>query len=188
MTVPEAHPGRPNLAGGTDRPEAPPRRPNLAACKDAEPRRRPHGRPWAVAAPVTDDDAAATGPESALPPVGARVLAFLSILVGGVCGGLVGVGVVNVSCAGDCTTPAALGGLVGAVVGALGCAVVAVLALRAMGEWRTIEHGQAAQRDYVMQAEDGRGPRMLPRPTPGRELEGGAATPAVGPGETPPPG
>jgi hypothetical protein len=30
--------------------------------------------------------------------------------------------------------------LVGAVIGAVGVAVVAVLALRAMGEWRVIQH------------------------------------------------
>lgn len=103
------------------------------------------------------------GPESALPPVGARVLAFVSILVGGACGALIGVGVVNVQCDGDCTTPSSLGGLIGALVGALGVAVVAVLALRAMGEWRTIEHGQAAQREYVQQAEDARGISLLGR-------------------------
>lgn len=103
------------------------------------------------------------GPESALPPVVARVLAFVSILVGGACGGLIGAGIVNVQCAGDCTTPSALGGFVGAVVGAAGVAVVAVLALRAMGEWRTVEHGRAAQREYVPQAEDARGVSLLGR-------------------------
>lgn len=103
------------------------------------------------------------GPESALPPVGARVLAFVAILVGGACGALIGVGVVNAQCEGDCTTPSSVGGLLGAVVGALGVAVVAVLALRAMGEWRTIEHGRAAQREYVQQAEDARGISLLGR-------------------------
>jgi hypothetical protein len=103
------------------------------------------------------------GPESALPPVGARVLAFVAILVGGACGGLIGVGVVNVQCSGDCTTPSALGALTGAVLGALGVAVVSVLALRAMGEWRTIEHGRAARREYVQQAEDARGVSLLGR-------------------------
>ncbi len=103
------------------------------------------------------------GPESALPPVGARVLAFVGILVGGGCGFVIGMGVVDVQCAGDCSTPAAAGGVVGAVVGALGVAVVAVLALRAMGEWRTIEHGQAARREFVNQAEDARGVSLLGR-------------------------
>jgi hypothetical protein len=37
---------------------------------------------------------------------------------------------------------AGLAGLGGAIVGALGVAVVATLALRAMGEWRTIQHRQ----------------------------------------------
>jgi hypothetical protein len=98
-----------------------------------------------------------------LPPVGARVLAFVSILVGGLCGGLIGVGVVNLQCTADCTTPSAVGGLVGAVVGAMGVAVVAVLALRAMGEWRTIEHGRSVDRPYVFQAEDSRGPSLMDR-------------------------
>jgi hypothetical protein len=31
-------------------------------------------------------------------------------------------------------------GLLGAVLGAAGVGVVAVLALRAMGEWRTVQH------------------------------------------------
>jgi hypothetical protein len=35
----------------------------------------------------------------------------------------------------------------GAVVGAGGVAVVAVLALRAMGEWRTIQHRQPSKPD-----------------------------------------
>jgi hypothetical protein len=79
---------------------------------------------------------------TAVPPVGARVLAFVSILVGGACGALIGYSVTDLQCAGTCTTPKGLGLLTGAVVGALGVAVVSVLVLRAMGEWRTIQ-GQA---------------------------------------------
>lgn len=93
----------------------------------------------------------------------ARVLAFAGIVVGGACGFVIGTGVVDVQCAGDCSTPASIGGAVGGVLGALGVAVVAVLALRAMGEWRTIEHGQAAVREYVNQAEDARGVSLLGR-------------------------
>jgi hypothetical protein len=111
-----------------------------------------------VADATSDDDP--TGPASALPPVLARVLAFGAILVGGVCGGIIGAAVVDVQCSGDCSDAAAVGGLVGAVVGAAGVAVVAVLALRAMGEWRTIEHGRAAEREYELRAEDGRSPRL----------------------------
>lgn len=76
---------------------------------------------------------------SALPSRAARVLAFASILVGGLCGGLIGFSVTRLQCAGDCTTNKSVGGLIGAVVGALGVAVIAVLALRAMGEWKTIQ-------------------------------------------------
>ena len=80
-----------------------------------------------------------SGVESALPSTGARVLAFLAILVGGVCGGLIGFAVTDLQCSGGCGTGKGIGGLVGALIGALGVAVVAVLALRAMGEWKTIQ-------------------------------------------------
>ena len=90
-------------------------------------------------------------------------------------------------CEGDCTVPSTVGGATGGIVGALGVAVVAVLALRAMGEWRTITHGQAARREYVMQAEDARGVSLLGRlrgddrpPTP--ELPPGDDEHALPPG------
>jgi hypothetical protein len=85
------------------------------------------------------DERHATGVESALPSTGARVLAFLAILVGGVCGGLIGFAVTDLQCSGGCGTGKGIGGVVGALVGSLGVAVVAVLALRAMGEWKTIQ-------------------------------------------------
>jgi hypothetical protein len=66
------------------------------------------------------------------------VLAFAAILVAGLCGGLIGYGVADVQ--GASTTVAGLVGLVGAAGGAIGVGVVATLALRAMGEWRTVEH------------------------------------------------
>ena len=74
---------------------------------------------------------------SALPSKGARILAFVAILVGGLCGGLIGYGFTDLSCTGDCTTLAGGVGLLGAVIGAIGVGVVAVLALRAMAEWTT---------------------------------------------------
>ncbi|MGH9113977.1 MAG: hypothetical protein ACRDZN_17005 [Acidimicrobiales bacterium] len=83
---------------------------------------------------------------SALPSTGARVLAFVSILVGGLCGGLIGWGFVDLQSDGDAGVVAGLAGLAGAVGGAIGVAVVATLALRAMGDWRAIQHGQAAGR------------------------------------------
>jgi hypothetical protein len=77
---------------------------------------------------------------SALPSPGARVLAFIAILVAGGCGGLIGYGIVDVSCHGDCATPAGIGTVAGALVGAGGVAIIAVLVLRALGEWRTIQN------------------------------------------------
>jgi hypothetical protein len=147
-----------------------------------------------VAPPDARPDAAAAGPASALPPVVARVLAFVVILVGGACGGVIGAAVVNVQCVGDCTDPSALGALVGAVTGAAGVAVVAVLGLRAMGEWRTIEHGRAADREYEMRAEDGRSPRLTYDPAGARraQLEEAerreALEPSTGAGEADGPG
>lgn len=84
---------------------------------------------------------------SALPSTGARVLAFVSILLGGLCGGLIGWAFVDLQCTGDCGVVAGAAGLAGAVIGAGGVAVVAVLALRAMGEWRTIQHRQEGRPD-----------------------------------------
>ena len=83
-----------------------------------------------------DDDYA----PSAMPSTGARALAFSAILVAGLCGGLIGYAIVDLQCEGDCAVLAGLAGLGGAVIFAVGVGVVAVLALRAMAEWRVIEH------------------------------------------------
>lgn len=90
-------------------------------------------------------------------------MAFVAILVGGLCGGLIGWSVTDLQCGGEertvvvgrsavttttlapepssgrdpgCSTWAATGGLVGALTGAGGVGVVSVLVLRAMAEWR----------------------------------------------------
>jgi hypothetical protein len=96
--------------------------------------------------------------------VAARALAFVAIVLGGLCGGLIGYAVTDLQCgtpeaavevdsdgrpvegaaiperdpddAAGCRTLAAVGGLVGAAVGAGGVAVISVLVLRAMAEWR----------------------------------------------------
>ena len=101
---------------------------------------------------------------TALPSVAARGLAFIAIILGGLCGGLIGYAITDLQCgtpetaveldvggkpiagaavperdpddAAGCRTLAAVGGLVGAAVGAGGVAVVSVLVLRAMAEWR----------------------------------------------------
>ncbi len=75
-------------------------------------------------------------PLSAIPPVAARVIAFVAILLGGLAGALIGFALVDIQCDGDCALPKGLGLLAGAVTSAGGMAIVAVLALRAMGEWR----------------------------------------------------
>ena len=64
------------------------------------------------------------------------MVAFVAICVAGLSGLLIGMALVRVQCRGDCAVPEGLGALVGAVVAALGVAVIAVLVLRAMGEWR----------------------------------------------------
>lgn len=75
---------------------------------------------------------------SALPSVKARILAFSAILVAGIASAMIGWGIVNVQCQGSCSTAKGVGAIVGGVIGAVGVGVVAVLVLRAMGEWGRI--------------------------------------------------
>ncbi len=81
-------------------------------------------------------DPASPEERSALPPKGARWLAFAAIVLGGLCGGLIGFAYIDLQCKGNCGLWTGLGALIGAVAGAVGLAVVAVLTLRAMDEWR----------------------------------------------------
>jgi hypothetical protein len=74
-------------------------------------------------------------PPSAAPPVGARALAFAAILIAGACGAVIGFAVVDLQCDGSCALQKGLGAIVGGAGAAAGVAVVAVLTLRAMGEW-----------------------------------------------------
>lgn len=83
-------------------------------------------------------------PLSAIPPVAARAIAFAAILLGGLAGGLIGFALVDLQCDGECTLAKGLGLLAGALLCAIGMAIVAVLALRAMGEWREIEDRERA--------------------------------------------
>ena len=76
---------------------------------------------------------------SALPSRLARALGVIAILVAGAAGGLIGWALVDVQCTGSCTAAASTGGLVGAIAAAAGTAVVVVLVLRAMGEWRELQ-------------------------------------------------
>jgi hypothetical protein len=78
-------------------------------------------------------------PLSALPSPAVRVAAFVAILLGGLAGGLIGYSLISLQCDGSCATPKGLGAFIGAVVAALGMSVVAVLVMRAIGEWKDIE-------------------------------------------------
>lgn len=73
---------------------------------------------------------------SALPSSKARAVAFLAVLVSGLCGLLIGRALVDVQCQGDCDVAMGLGAIGGALFAAGGVAVVAVLVLRAMSEWK----------------------------------------------------
>jgi hypothetical protein len=95
------------------------------------------GDPPTPAESTTDPS---NNPPTALPSVTARVLGFLAIIASGAVGAFIGYAFTDLQCHGACATPDALGGLVGAIIGAFGVAVVVVLALRAMGEWKTIQH------------------------------------------------
>ena len=85
------------------------------------------------------DPGAASGVESALPSTAARWLAFAAIVLAGVCGALIGFSVADLQTEGDATVWKGLGLLIGGAAAAGGVAVVAVLVLRAMSEWRLIE-------------------------------------------------
>jgi hypothetical protein len=78
-------------------------------------------------------------PLSALPSPLARGIAFGAIVVAGVCGALIGWSFVDLQCTGDCATPGGIGAIIGGAFGAIGVAVVAVLTLRAMGEWKRLK-------------------------------------------------
>ncbi|MGZ4735059.1 MAG: hypothetical protein ACXVKA_03200 [Acidimicrobiia bacterium] len=74
-----------------------------------------------------------TGPG---PPRGAFLIAYASVVLAGLFGGAIGYGLVNASSSSGSGTAKAIGALIGAVGAAIGVGVVAVLALRAMAEWR----------------------------------------------------
>jgi hypothetical protein len=71
----------------------------------------------------------------------------VSILVAGIAGGVIGWALVDVQCSGDCSVPSAIGLVIGALATAIGTTVVAILVLRAMGEWREINDRDRAARN-----------------------------------------
>lgn len=90
------------------------------------------------AKPDSNDEPAPASGLSALPSTTARALAFVAICVCGLAGALIGYALVDLQCTGDCDLALGIGVLVGAVLSAGGAAIVAVLVLRALGEWREI--------------------------------------------------
>ena len=83
-------------------------------------------------------------PMSALPSAGARALAFGAILVAGACGALIGFAIVDLETDGNGLL-SGIGAIVGGIVAAAGVAVIAVLVLRAMGEWRAQQEREAEE-------------------------------------------
>ena len=75
---------------------------------------------------------------SALPSPLARLLAFVGIIVGGLAGGLIGYALVDVQADDPGDVARGIGMLVGGIAFAGGTAIVAILVLRAIGEWRDI--------------------------------------------------
>ncbi len=78
-------------------------------------------------------------PLSALPSPATRAAAFAAICFAGIAGALIGYSLVELQCAGDCAVPLGLGILAGAVAAAGGMSIVAVLVMRALGEWRELD-------------------------------------------------
>ena len=83
-----------------------------------------------------DPPAPETAPPSHAAGRWAVLAAFLAVVVGGLSGAAIGFGLVEIDCTGECGTAEGIGAIVGGLIGAVGVAIVAVLVLRAMAEWR----------------------------------------------------
>jgi len=67
---------------------------------------------------------------------GALIGAFVAVVVAGLSGAAIGFGLVDIGCTGNCGTVSGLAALFGALLCAGGVAIVAVLLLRSMAEWK----------------------------------------------------
>ena len=67
---------------------------------------------------------------------GVLIGAFVAVVVAGLSGAAIGFGLVDIGCTGNCGTVAGLGALFGGLLAAGGVAIVAVLLLRSMAEWK----------------------------------------------------
>jgi hypothetical protein len=105
----------------------------------AEPGRAPAPRPaneW-----PRSGLAGAPEPPPTLPSRTAFLLAFGSVVLAGLLGGIIGFGLADLSCTGSCGLERLLGTIAGAAIAAVGVGIVAVLVLRAMAEWHRREAG-----------------------------------------------
>ena len=76
---------------------------------------------------------------TARPSLLSRVLTVAAVFGAGALGGLIGWAVVDLQCTGDCDMATGAGTFVGAVIAALGTALICVLAVQAMAEWKAQE-------------------------------------------------
>ncbi|MGF1600151.1 MAG: hypothetical protein ACFCVK_25140 [Acidimicrobiales bacterium] len=97
--------------------------------------------PRSPSSPLPFEDLRAPQPITAQPPGVARWLAFGSILLGGLLGGLIGYATADLMTSGGLLS--ALGAIGGGAAGAAGVGVVAGLTLRAMNEWRPVAHPES---------------------------------------------
>lgn len=120
-------------------------------------------------------------PLSAIPSRRARALAFVAILVAGGSGALIGASFVGLQCEGTCTTATGLAAVISGLVAAGGVAVVAVLVLRAMGEWRRLEAPPGF--DDGVGGGSGDGPGGEPPVGPLEDVPGGGQAEPAPPGD-----
>ena len=100
-----------------------------------------------------------------LPSRTARLVGFVAILAAGAAGAFIGYAVADIQCrTDDCGVSLGVSTLVGAVLAAVGVAVVVQLALRAMHEWRVIEAREG--REAARRARERRPPAATTRPRP----------------------
>jgi hypothetical protein len=66
----------------------------------------------------------------------ALIGAFIAVVMAGLSGAAIGYGLVGIGCTGNCSTVSGLGALFGGLVAAGGVAIVAVLLLRSLAEWK----------------------------------------------------
>ncbi len=72
-----------------------------------------------------------------------QAFSFVAILIGGLCGGLIGYAFTDLQCSDSCSDLSGISAIIGALVGAGGVGIVSILVLRAVTEWRTKSDGDS---------------------------------------------